>query len=128
VGDETIASVECVKVTGVLTGEAARKAMEQSGSMDSIAAGDTAELDAMLSDINMPMAIWVSKASGDLMRMEMDMAETMTNMMETVLAGTPVPPELEGMDMTISVGECSMVMEYAPFEGVTVMIPEGIAA
>lgn len=125
-GDETIGGVECVKVSGVVTGDDAQEAMAQGGGLDTFAQSGV-DLSAILDSMSVPVTVWISKDGGDMMRMEMDMTQTMNDMLDIIFASVDTS-ELEGVTLDYSVDGFTMTMEYTAFEGVSVPVPEGIAA
>lgn len=101
-GDETVNGVTCAKLSGMLTGDAMKKAVMNSSAVDSLAQGG---VDSSLFDGlgDLPMTIWVDKQSYMPVRYTMDMTQLMDTMMKKM-------SQSSGDDL--SVKTCVMSMTY----------------
>lgn len=124
-GTEKLPSGEADKYTGVIKGDSMAAVMEQSGALDSLATvlGSTDAIAELYKDLgDMPVSIWVDKATGYPVRYEMDMTDMLSQLMSKALtAAGATEADLE----KLKIDKMSMAMECSNFNNATPFtIPE----
>ena len=129
-GTEQLPGGEADKFTGVIKGDSLAAVMEQSGALDSLSSvvGDTSALSDLYKDLgDLPVSVWVDKATGYPTRYEMDMTDFMVQVMnKAMLAAGATEADLE----TLKVEKMALVMDCTNFDNATpfTIPPEALAA
>lgn len=89
-GQETLNGKECIKVEGVLTGEAMQEAIQSSGMLDTVdpsLGSDEKELQELLSGLaDMPISLWIQKDNLYPVQYAMDMTGLLSGLMEKAMS------------------------------------------
>ncbi len=110
-GEELVGEKETYKISGVITGESLKAVMEKSGVSD-YAVADTEGIDySQLGDLK--ITLWVEKKTFVPVKIYMDMADMMANM----LASSEETAE-------IKMPVCDMEVEYVSFDVKEIVLPE----
>lgn len=120
-GTETLGGGEANKYTGVISGDSLKKVMENTGALDSLSTiigSDPSAMEALYKDMgDMPITIWVDKATGYPVRYTMDMTGVMGKVMNNAMAAAGAGDEagsLKVSKMNISM-DCSNFDKAAAF-------------
>lgn len=118
-GEEDINGVTASKIEGVLTGDAMKEAIEESGVLSSVEnMGLSAEDIEAIYSSDLPLAMWID-ADGYVVKYEMDMTAMMQTVMDQAMANAG---EAAG-DVKIEISKTTISMTCKDFNAVEVEIP-----
>lgn len=118
-GEEDINGVTASKIEGVLTGDAMKEAIQESGVLDSVESmGLSAEDIEAIYSSDLPLAMWID-ADGYVVKYEMDMTAMMQTVMDQAMANAG---EAAG-DVKIEINKTTISMTCKDFNAVEVEIP-----
>lgn len=118
-GEEDINGVTASKIEGVLTGDAMKEAIQESGVLDSVESmGLSAEDIEAIYSSDLPLAMWID-ADGYVVKYEMDMTAMMQTVMDQAMANAG---EAAG-DVKIEISKTTISMTCKDFNAVEVEIP-----
>lgn len=122
-GEEDINGVTASKIEGVLTGDAMKEAIEESGVLSSVEnMGLSAEDIEAIYSSDLPLAMWID-ADGYVVKYEMDMTAMMQTVMDQAMANAG---EAAG-DVKIEISKTTISMTCKDFNAVEVEIPAEVA-
>lgn len=118
-GEEDVNGVTASKIEGVITGDAMKEAVEDSGIMGSVESmGLSAEdMEAIYAN-DLPLSIWID-ADGYVVKYELDMTNMMQGIMDQAMASAGATEE----DGTITISKTFVSMTCKDFNAVEVEIP-----
>lgn len=118
-GEEDINGVTASKIEGVITGDAMKEAVEDSGIINSVESlGLSAEdMEAIYAN-DLPLSIWID-ADGYVVKYELDMTNMMQGIMDQAMTSAGVTEE----DSKITISKTFVSMTCKDFNAVEVEIP-----
>ncbi len=115
-GTEELSGGTADRYQGVIRGDALKKVIENSGSMDSMTASmgpdAAAMMETMFKDLgDMPITIWIDQATGYPARFYMDMSDVMSKMMTNL-------EKEAGQSLGVTFNKVVITLDYTGFDSV----------
>ena len=120
-GEEDVEGVTATRYDGVITGDSLEAVMDSSGVMDQFSALGLEGMEDLYSEMgDLPVSIWIDKATDLPVKYEMDMTDMMKNMMDKLMA-----QDEEAAEAGITIDKCAMVMVCSDFNAIdSIEIPQ----
>lgn len=111
VGDEQVNGVDCVRIEGVVSGDAGTAALENDSTFAQMAAMGL-DMSELMADFSMPVTYWLDKETSYIVKMESDATEAMNSLYTKMFESLAATMEAEGQEGEMEVSVSKFFMSY----------------